>query len=216
MAKKQTKDIDNLIDSLSGDLAESSKACCPTQRFVLWLAISTAIVSGFLYFVGIRPDINIKASAPFFLMDMALAASLTLTAGYSAFLLCLPDRAGKGWFTAIPLTLLATFIVWSIIKATTSDFTLPEFHLTHCVKNAGAIVIAPAALIVFITARKSGVTAPYLLMSMNLIAPAAISYLGLRASCMMDTTGHDVIYHMVPFLALGIILGLVARRLYRW
>ncbi len=66
------------------------------------------------------------------------------------------------------------------------------------------------------TARKDATVHPVLLVAMIPLAAGSLGYICLRLSCMMDTAGHNLVYHMGLFLILGMLLRVIARRLYRW
>ena len=210
------KDITTLINDLSKDLASTGKPARPLMRTLIWLSISGLATAIFFYFIGLRSDLAPKLQAADFLREVTLLIALTTTAGYAAFLLSVPDKGGKAWFIPIPLTLFAVAVLSTIITMLTTGFTWPELRFVHCIEHAGLFVIVPAALITFMTARKGATVHPVLLMMMIALAAGSLGYICLRLSCMMDSIGHNLVYHMSPYLILGMLLGLIARRLYRW
>lgn len=208
--------LNTLIKDLSEDLQPQNRMLSPLSKLAIWGAISTIAVAVFIYYIGLRPDIAQKLQSADFVTEIMLTSALGLSAGLSAFLLCLPDKGGRGWFLVIPLTLFAVLTLSALIKILFNGLVMPEIGLTHCVEEAGLFVIIPASLITFMTMHKNATTNPVLLTTMNALAAGSIGYLSMRLSCMMDTIGHNLVYHFAPYLILGMILGLIARRLYRW
>ncbi len=59
-------------------------------------------------------------------------------------------------------------------------------------------------------------THPVRMAIMNILAAGGLGYVTLRFSCLVDDIGHTCVYHLLPFVVAGAVLGLLARWLYRW
>lgn len=214
--KNEKDNLDTLINDLSDDLSCVKPCGHPLALMATWLTIAIAFVGGVTLFMGIRPDIAIKINEATFLLEIGLSAAIALTAGASAFYLRVPDRCGAKWVGVVPYSLLAVLIGWEIIRLVTSDVILPDIHWVHCATDSGVFMSIPLAVLTFITARRSATTKPFTMMTMQAMAVGGLGYIALRLTCIMDSLGHDLVYHMLPFLVLGTITGLIAHRLYRW
>ena len=77
------------------------------------------------------------------------------------------------------------------------------------------LAILPAVFMFLMVAR--GFTAhPVLMAVMNGLGIAAVGYLALRFTCTSEDLGHTLYTHLLPFIVVGSVFGLLARRLYRW
>jgi hypothetical protein len=213
---EKVDNIEMLIKNLSNDL-ECKKPCKhPVICFVSWLVLSLVCSAGVLAFMGIRHDLADKMIDPYFLLEIVTAGFITISAGIAAFYLRIPDARGAGWLTAIPYAFLTVFIAWTIIRFITENATFPDMHWVHCASDSGAFIAAPLALLCFLTAKNSATTRPATMMIMQAMTVGGLGYICLRLTCAMDTMGHSLMYHILPFLVLGAIIGLLAHRLYRW
>ena len=138
-----------------------------------------------------------------------------LSAALCAAFLCVPDMRGQKWLISVPFTFLAVFLLWIGLRSWVEGVDMPAIHMGHCMSDGFWMAGIPAAIMVFLSTR-GATTRPYLSALMVTLAITAFGYIGLRATCMMDTVGHATIYHLIPFTVFGAVLGLIARRLYKW
>ena len=212
----ETDNLDTLINDLSDDLSCVTPCKHPLALMFIWITIALTFVASTVIFMGLRPDIITKVNDSIFLLEISLSAAIALSAGASAFYLRVPDRCGAKWVGIVPYTLFSVFISWTIIQIIAEGIHMPDFHWVHCASDSGIFVSIPLAVLTFITAKRSATTKRFTMMAMQAMAVGGLGYIALRLTCIMDTMGHDLVYHMLPFLVLGIIVGLIAHRLYRW
>ena len=167
------------------------------------------------YHNGIRGDIEEKLNDAIFLYEVISAALIVLSAASASLWLCVPDIRGQRWVLAVPLTLFANFLIWLCVKACEEGVHFPAFHVDHCMYEGFYMMGVPAAALMFISYRGS-TTHPYLMVFMNMLCASFIAYLGLRFTCMMDTIGHSFVYHIIPYVVAGTIIGTLARKIYKW
>lgn len=212
MSKSPT---DDLISNLMDDLEPVKTLQHPFKRGVLLVFSTLVYVAIVAYFLNFRPDLEGALSDKLFLFDVILMSAVFLSAAFAASWLCVPDLRGQSWIIAVPLTLFAVFVTWAGLEALTSDMVIPHIHLHHCVLDAGLIVSIPTALAVFFTMR-GATTRPVLSAFMSMLSVGALGYVSLSFTCMSDALGHIAVYHIMPFLIGGGIIGAVAQRFYRW
>jgi hypothetical protein len=122
---------------------------------------------------------------------------------------------GHKWLLSLPFAGVAVFTIWNIVHLTSADMVMPKLHMDHCMGEGAFMSSIPLAVLFFLV-RKGTTTRPVLMAVMNVISVTAISYIGLRFTCAMDTVGHATISHVIPYVIIGIALGMAARKLYKW
>jgi hypothetical protein len=204
-----------LIETLSAELSPVMPLARPLRRAGLWIACALAYLALFVAFSGLRHDIGTAISSGCFLCEMALAVVIGLSAVLASAWLCVPDGTQNRAVVIAPLAGLAVFSVWVAGRSFTEPLVMPHLHWEHCFNTGLAMGFIPALALILLS-RRGATTAPGLMALMNSLAVAALGFIGLRLNCAEDSVGHAILLHLLPFMAAGIIVGFVARRLYRW
>lgn len=209
------KKTDDLIENLSAELKPVKCLCHPLLRFAPAVIIGAIYLAIVVHVLGMRPDMPEKYQDLHFLFEVGLMLLVSVSSALSAIWLSIPDARGLRWLGAVPLSLFAAFVLWSGLRA----YTEGEFHLEwqwgHCLESAMLMTAVPAAAMVMLM-RRGATTQPFMMALMIILAVTGIGYVGLRFTCMMDTVAHTAHYHLLPFTVLGVLLGLLAKRLFRW
>ncbi len=210
------KVLDHLINDLADDLEPVSRIAHPLARALPWLLVSTIYTAIVVYLVGLRPDWYEKLTQDAaFVFEIKTAAIIGVSALICSAFMAVPDMRGQKWMLAVPITVLGVFSSWMLARCITEGVYMPQMHWDHCFTEAILMTFVPAVCMVFIS--RIGTTTRPLMMSLcNMLAIAALGYIGLRFTCMVDTVGHACFYHLFPFVVLGTLLGFVARKLYSW
>jgi len=216
MSDAETKtNIDDLIGSLSDELTPVKKAKHPLYYALPWFAVS-AIFSAFIVRnVGIRHDVAEKLQDTVFLFETLIVALLGISSAIASSYLMVPDMRGKKWLLPVSGTLAVIFLVWNIVKAYAEGLHMPQLGIDHCMQEGLFMAFVPMMAFIFFM-RGGSTTRPFMMGLMNLLAGASIAYIGLRLTCSMDTVGHSTIMHLAPYVAIGAMVGVFARRLYKW
>jgi len=209
------ENFNKFIDGLADDLEPVKPLAHPLQRILPFFIFAVMYVGALVYFVGVRHDILNKFSDPSFLIENALMVFILVTAGLSSSFLSVPDMRGQKWLIALPFTGIGVFCVWSLIRAYTEGLHMPQLHLDHCMGEGVFMAVVPLTMVLFMM-KKGATTRPRLTALMNLVFAAGLGYVGLRFTCMMDTVGHATISHLLPYLAIGTLMGMAAKKLYKW
>ena len=207
--------MDSLIDKLSDDLKPVQRTWNPFCCSSLWVFVTSGVIAAAVSYFGMRHDIMQRLGETEFLFEMILVVAMGLSAMVCTFFMRIPDMRGAGWLIPIPLTLLAMFSTFLLVRVITADMPMPEFHFHHCMAYGLLIAIAPG-IFMFLMVMKGCTTRPYTMALMNGLALASVAYLTLRLTCPGDNIGHVLYTHIFPFILVGIIFGFLARRLYRW
>lgn len=208
---------DSLIETLSGELQPVKPLKHPLIGFSGWIVIAALYVTLCVSHMGLRGDMAERLHDSGFLLETGLSILMSLTAGAAAFFLRIPDSRGACWFSSIPLALLGLFALWGLFRFASEGFVVPEFHWVHCATNSGLFIAVPLAILTFLIFRKCcATTRPLTLLTMLGTSVGALGYLCLRLTCSMDAMGHALLYHIIPFIVIGLLLGVIATRIIRW
>ena len=210
-----SENLDNIINKLSDDLTPVKPLAHPLKRVVPHMILSAIFVGTIAYFMGIRPDLAEQLRSTLFLMDITFAIFITVTAAFASAYLSIPDALGKKWIATFPFIGLGFFAAWNLIRAYTEGSHMPGFHVDHCMGEGVFAAVVPLIIAAFLI-RKGATTCPKLSAIMNILFAGGLGYLALKFTCSMDTVGHVLVSHMLPYMVVGTLLGIFAKKLYRW
>ncbi len=209
------QELDKFIDGLADELEPVKPLAHPFVRIAPFFVIAILYVGVLVQFVGLRPDIANKFTDPSWMMETFMMGFIAISAGIASAFLSVPDMRGEKWVVAPPLTTLGIFAVWSTFRAMSEGLHMPQLHMDHCMGEGMFMAAVPMTMLIFMI-KKGATTRPRLTCFMNILSAAALAYIGLRLTCMMDTVGHATVSHLVPYVVIGTVLGLGAKKLYKW
>ena len=209
---------DNSVDSLILELAESLETR-PLYKPMKYLVPLMLGVCGYvlfsMYFIHLRGDVSSLLSSPSFIFEIILALLIAIFAIISSTWLQIPDRGGNTFFEYSTWTLCSIFTIWILVHSALDDIGPLEFHLYKCVTD-GLIIVTIPILAMVLFSRKGHTTHPLKMAYLNYISVAALCWAALRFTCGNDLIGHVLLYHFLPFTIIGVTLGVLARKIYRW
>lgn len=207
----------SLIEELEGAPPASTPLAHPVHRVLPWVGFVLLYMGSVAFFVtGFRDDLEIKLQDTLFLFETGLTLMLAISALLASAWLCVPDMRGQKWILSVPLTFLSVFAFWYtvlLIQGTEAYEFRPGFGA--CTGDGILFGSLPVLALIFLT-RKGATTRPYLMGFMNTLAVGALGLTMLRFTCGGDAALHIAFYHFLPFIVLGILLGMLARRIYHW
>ncbi len=208
-------DIDKLIDKLTHDLKPVKPMANPAQRAFAW--ILTGMISIFVVgaIVKYRMDLAEKVQEPMFIGELMGIFLLAVSAAYASAWLSLPDGGCKTKTIYVPYAIILIAFALLLGDIYEHGYKLKKFELHHCIIDATLIGLIPLGLMIWMT-KQGAPTQPILAAVTNIVATGSIGYIGLRLTCGSDEVGHVCTYHVIPFVFAGLVIGLLARRLYRW
>ncbi|MFP4314529.1 MAG: NrsF family protein [Alphaproteobacteria bacterium] len=212
MTKRSTEE---LIENLSRDLKPSKPFAHPLWRGLVVLAIIFVWVGYGVYVTGLRHDVAERLGEAAFLFEVISAVLIILSSAFVALWMSIPDMRGQKWMIALPCVLVFHFCIWLACKAYAEGVMMPALHLDHCFTDGFYMAAIPAALLMAMVYR-GATTLPYIMAFMVFLSTGFLAYLGLRFTCPMDTVGHAFIFHIFPYLILGMVVGALARRIFKW
>lgn len=210
----------DLIASLSAE-AKTSKPL-PALK-ILGLSVLTVLAIytvGAQLFLGLRPDLSLQLTRPFFLSEIVLLALLTITSAVAAVLAMYPDAYQKPQLLKLPYAIflaLVGLILFQLLMPHDPRMAMPEgdIHTIECALCIAGAALIPSALL-FALLRKGASIRPLQAGSFAVLAASSVGGLTLRLAEENDSLMHLVSWHYVPtllFAALGAVIG---KKLLRW
>lgn len=209
------RDLDALIGNLTSELCPVQCLGHPFRCAVMWVGLTVIYEALVVMIFGLRPDIALKIADLHFLFETGLVLAVGLSAAMASAWLCIPDMRGLRWLAALPISGVAIFFFWAFLNLVTGGDVVSVPHLGRCFASAALSSLVPMAALVFMM-RRGSTTSPVLSGVMNILAVGCAGYVGLRLICTTEGIGHDLAYHVFPFMLLGAVIGLFARWIYRW
>lgn len=211
--------MSDLIESLAQDLKPVRVLPNPWVRFGRYLLMALAYSAVALALLGVNRDMAQHILTDIsFLMDTALMLLVGLSAGAAAFHLCVPDLRARNWLLVLPAVFLSVFVLWKALAFMSGQQNDMHIHADHfaCALASAVFFAVPALIVTVMTAARGATTHPLMQLVMNSLCVGALGYVPVRLFCGIDSLGHDLVFHIAPFLFLGTALGVLARRFFKW
>lgn len=208
---------DDLIQTLSHDAAVQ-RLPHPGWRALIWLAVSTAYVAGFVAIMGLRPDIAEKLAEPRFLVEVGAAYMTSMMAAAAAFCAGCPGR--PLWERYAPVPFLVVWLAslgegcWRDWVRSGPDGLIlqPDFI---CFPIILLISIVPTVLI-FIMIRRAAPIAPIATTALATLAAASLAAAAVRLFHAQDASLMVLVWQFGSVALLAGLGALFGRSLLRW
>lgn len=209
-------DIDKTIDKLCDGL-KPVKPCCPTRNSLLWILLVVCYTSAVALTIGFRENIAESMGREDYVFEIMLAFAIAISASLVTFWISIPGCDPRKKFMPVPLTLLAVQFVWMLERLYFEGIgDIRENWLSHCWMNTALHTTLPA-LAVILLVRKSGATVmPCWMATFALISVSEFGWIGMRLVCPRDNVGEAYLLNFLPYVILGVVVGFVAKKLFRW
>lgn len=206
---------DDLIRNLSQELEPVKIMEHPLKRTLPWVAFVIFYLTTALMFLGLRPDMSAMLVNPTYLFEIILVFAMASFAALCSMWLCVPDMRGQNWMLAVPITLCAAFMTWTGLRVIAEGFYIPQFSFCMCSAEITVNAVLPACALFYFTF-KGKTTRPYLMAFMNVMAVGGFGYIASRLTCEHNEIVHIIFSHIGPYLLMGMLLGMIGKRIYRW
>lgn len=208
--------INKTIDDLCCGLKPCHRLKNPLWRSLLWTVIALSYVLSVALMVGVQPNTLARLGQHHFVFEIVLSFATGLTASLVTFMLSVPDSRGKEWLYSIPATLFSVHMLWMLVRFAMEGFgVVPSDWFGHCWMDMIMMAGVPAALVLVLI--KRGATVRPRLLGLNaVLAVASFSWIGIRLICPFETIGKAYFVNFLPYVVVGVIIGFVAKRLFRW
>jgi hypothetical protein len=206
---------EDMIELLCQDLEPVQKCRNPVYCATTWffMGILSVIIIGSV--MSFRHDLIEKLTDAIFLTEVVLILSLSFSAALASAYLRVPDGEQHKYVLAFTYILGAVVAVFIGREIFLHEALWPALSFSKCMLDAIFTGVFPVVFMMLMM-RGQKTTRPVLCGSLNALAAGSIGYLGLRLTCGSDAVSHVCFYHIIPFVLLGIVIGVLARRLYRW
>ncbi len=211
-----TNDLDKTIDKLCEGL-KPVKPCCPTRNGLLWILLVICYTAAVASTIGFRENITESMNKPDYVFELILGFSIAISASFMAFWLSIPDCEKYKKFMAVPLTLFAVQLVWMLERLFFEGVGEVRVDwMSHCWMNTVLHTTVPAIAVIMLVRRNGASVMPYWMSAFALIAVTEFGWIGMRLICTKDNVGEAYLINFLPYAVLGIVLGFVAKKLFRW
>ncbi len=211
----KTQKTDDLINSLSNDLSDIKLMAHPMKRVVPWFIIAIIYLGGVVSVFDVRSDSAVFFTNANSLFELTLVACMSASAAVCAAWLCIPDMRGQKWMIGVPTCLFVMLALWLGLKVAYEPHNFSGFNFHKCITEGIIFGLIPAIFLILLTV-KGKTTRPVWLAFMNAASIGGVGYIGLRITCASNDVGHVLSYHVLPYIVFGVIISLIARRIYRW
>ena len=207
-------DIDTLITRLSNEALLPKPARSPHYWAVRLLAVLVVYGVGTQLCLGLRPDLAIQITRPFFIGEIVLLVTLLFTSAIAGVLAMYPDAYQRPTLLTLPYAvflLLLGLVAFQLTMPldTRMVMPLPGAHGMECTICIGSVALIPSALI-FALLRKGASVRQFQAGAFAVLAASSIGCLTLRLAEANDSMMHLASWHYGPtvlFAALGAGIG---------
>jgi hypothetical protein len=214
-----TMKTEDLIRTLAADTRTSRQRLAPPAiRLGLWLSASVPWIALVVAFMGVRPDLAVKAEDPRWLLEQGAALMTALTAAMAAFCAGVPGR--PRWEQAVPL---APLLLWIGLLGSgcLSAWSLAGPHALvlqsdwACLPGIVMVGLVPGIAMAVMLGRGAPL-APILSVGLGGLAAAALGDFGLRLFHAQDASLMVLVWQVGTVAALTALSAAVGRRIVRW
>ena len=208
--------IDNLIDGLAKELEPVKPLAHPLQRMLPLIVVSILYVAAMIAMIGPREDFMPKmADEISYVFEILLSLSIFISSAIALGWMSVPDMRGQTWMKAVPITLSGIFVLWAGLRIFFEWDQPLVFKLQNCSLDGLFMTFLPVAALVF-ASRQGATTQPGWTSFITVLSFSGLGWAGLRFTCGANTFLQSFVVHFIPFIVLGVIFGLFARRIFRW
>lgn len=211
-------DLEGLIHRLANCPASVPKSMgCPVWRGLMAFLATVIFVAVAVGLHGLRDDM-VPLLGAMYQMELGLALLMGLSAFLASTHLMAPDCYGRRWLVFVPFALFGVMVVKAVASYWLHPDNMWHFHaeiVYECWINFWLFCFVPLAYVIY-RARKGATIYPVQLAFLQSLGVGAIGWIGQRLTCDMDTPQYIYLIQWAPVLIVGTLLGVFARRLYRW
>jgi hypothetical protein len=209
---------EELIRTLAANAAPVRRLPHPALRAIVWLTISTVYIAGFVWVMGLRPDIATKLAEPRFLVEVGGAYLTSMMAAAAAFCASCPGR--PVWERFAPLPFLVVWLAtlgegcWrDWLRYGPEGLTLQLDYL--CFPSILIVSVAPA-IVIFLMIRRAAPIAPITTTALATLAAAALAAAALRLFHTQDASLMVLVWQFGSVALLAGIASLFGQYLLPW
>jgi len=215
------KETKKLIAELSQDvLKKNAWQCTPFKFGGKLVMVLAAYGIGVQYFLGLRQDLLIQFTRPWFGLEIALLFALTLSSVIAAVIAIYPDAYQKPRWLKLPYAIfiaLAVLVTWQLGIPPDARMVMPKLgpHAMDCALCIASVAMFPSALL-FGILRQGATVRPMQAGALAVLASSAIGCLTLRLSESNDLLMHLALWHYLPTLLFASFGAAIGKWMLKW
>lgn len=213
-------DTNTLIDSLSGAATPAARISSPVYYSIRLVLVLAVYALGTQLFLGLRPDLAMQFTRPWFVAEIALLVALLFSSVGASVLSMYPDAYQKPRLLTLPymlFALLCCMIGLQILLVPDPRMALPVagLHCIECTICIGAVAVLPTALI-FALQRSGASVEPEKSGTFTALAASAVGCLTLRLAEENDSLTHLAGWHYLPIVLFAALGARIGKSLLKW
>lgn len=213
-------DIETLIAQLSSEAASPTPIRAPGYWVTRLLAVLGVYGVATQLCLGLRPDLFLQMTRPFFAAEIALLVALLLASAVASVLAMYPDAYQKPKLLKLPyyvFLMLLGLVLFQLAMPLDVGMVmpLPGTHGMECALCIGSVALVPSALI-FALLRKGASVRQFQAGSFAVLAASSIGCLTLRLAEANDSMMHLVSWHYGPTLLFAALGACIGKILLKW
>lgn len=215
------KDTNTLIAELSQDASKKNAwQRTPVKISAKLVVVLAAYGIAVQYFLGLRSDLSMQLTRPWFDLEIFLLFALTLSSVIAAVIAMYPDAYQKPRWLNLPYVIFIALVVL-VISQLGMPFDArmvmpkPGANAMECALCIGSVAMLPSALL-FGILRQGASVRPMQAGAFAVLASSAIGCLTLRLSESNDSLMHLASWHYLPTLIFAIVGALIGKWLLKW
>ncbi len=210
------KNLDHFINELAEDLKPVKPLAHPLIRIAPLIVVSTLYVGAMIMMLGPRDDFMPKMMHDIdYVFEILLSLSIFISGTLALGWMSIPGMRGQAWMKAVPVTLAGVFALWAILRIMFEWDEPLVFKLQNCSIDGLLMTCLPVVALV-LTSRQGATTQPGLTSFITVLAFSGLGWAGLRFTCGAGTFLQSFVIHFIPFVLMGVLFGLFAKRIFRW
>lgn len=208
--------LDSLVESLAADAKPVKKLLSPLRLTLLWSVAAVIYLAVTLLISGFRADIAQALHNPWFNMELLALLLVFVSASLSSAVLAFPDLHQKRVLAWAPLVTFALFIAVMVGAWLADSPPSPKpVHSIECTISITLTALLPA-LWTFVSLRRYASTHSHWAGSVALLSAFSVGAIWLRLHEETDSIAHELAWHYLPMLAIGMIGFWLGKRLLKW
>lgn len=208
--------LNSLIDGLADELEPVKPLAHPLMRMAPLIIVSIFYVGAMIAMLGPREDFMPKMMYEIdYVFEILLSLGIFISSAVALGWMSIPDMRGQTWMKAVPVALAGVFLLWAGLRIFFEWGEPLVFKLQNCSMDGLFMTFIPVAALVF-TSRQGATTQPGWTSFMTVLSFSGLGWAGLRFTCGAGTFMQSFVIHFIPFIVMGVIFGLFARRIFRW
>lgn len=208
--------LNKFIDGLSEGLEPVKPLAHPLARMAPLMVVCIVYVCAMIMMIGPRQDFVPKMIHEIdYAFEILLSIGIFISSAIALGWMSIPDMRGQTWIKAVPVTLSGVFVLWAVLRIYFEWGEPLVFKLQNCSMDGFFMTFLPVAALVF-ASRQGTTTQPRWTAIITVLSFSGLGWAGLRFTCAAGTFMQSFVIHFIPFIIMGVIIGVFARRIFRW